>query len=82
MDRFSARRRGYTAGRVVDFIDFQWFPIQCRRHGNHDGGGLLVLASWLAEQQARTRTQRWCRHDVETVPSALAGEVLEIGSWP
>jgi signal peptidase II len=43
------RSPGWFRGAVVDFIDFQWFPIfNVADMGITIGGGLLVLASWLA----------------------------------
>jgi signal peptidase II len=42
------RSPGWFRGGVVDFIDFQWFPIfNVADMGITIGGGLLVLASWL-----------------------------------
>ena len=46
------RGRGWLRGGVVDFIDFQWFPIfNVADMGITIGGGLLVLASWLASRE-------------------------------
>ncbi len=45
------RSPGWFRGAVVDFIDFQWFPIfNVADMGITIGGGLLVLASWLASR--------------------------------
>jgi signal peptidase II len=42
------RQDGWLRGSVVDFIDFQWFPIfNVADMGVTIGGALLVLASWL-----------------------------------
>jgi signal peptidase II len=47
------RQEGWFRGSVVDFIDFQWFPIfNVADMGVTVGGALLVLASWLV---ARSR---------------------------
>jgi signal peptidase II len=49
------RQDGWFRGSVVDFIDFQWFPIfNVADMGVTVGGALLVLASWLA---ARSRVE-------------------------
>jgi len=41
------RSPAWMRGAVVDFIDFQWFPIfNVADMGVTIGGGLLVLASW------------------------------------
>ena len=43
------RDPAWLRGGVVDFIDFQWFPIfNIADMGVTIGGGLLVLASWRA----------------------------------
>ncbi len=43
------RQEGWLRGGVVDFIDFQWFPIfNIADIGVTVGGALLVLASWQA----------------------------------
>lgn len=42
------RQSGWLRGGVVDFIDFQWFPIfNVADIGVTVGGALLVIASWL-----------------------------------
>ncbi len=42
------RQEAWFRGGVVDFIDFQWFPIfNIADIGVTVGGALLVLASWL-----------------------------------
>jgi signal peptidase II len=49
------RQEGWFRGSVVDFIDFQWFPIfNVADMGVTVGGALLVLASWLV---ARSRVE-------------------------
>ncbi len=46
------RGRAWLRGGVVDFIDFQWFPIfNVADMGITVGGALLILASWLAGRQ-------------------------------
>ena len=43
------RDAGWLRGAVVDFIDFQWFPIfNVADIGITVGGALLLLASWRA----------------------------------
>ncbi len=43
------RSPAWLRGGVVDFIDFQWFPIfNIADAAITIGGGLVVLASWLA----------------------------------
>lgn len=43
------RDAGWLRGGVVDFIDFQWFPIfNVADMGITIGGALLLLASWRA----------------------------------
>ena len=47
------RQEGWFRGGVVDFIDFQWFPIfNIADMGVTVGGGLLVIASWLVGRSA------------------------------
>ncbi len=47
------RSPGWFRGAVVDFIDFQWFPIfNIADMGITIGGFLLVLASWRAGRSA------------------------------
>ncbi|MCB0969772.1 MAG: signal peptidase II, partial [Ilumatobacter sp.] len=47
------RDPGWFRGGVVDFIDFQWFPIfNVADMGITVGGALLVLASWRIGAQA------------------------------
>lgn len=49
------RQEGWLRGGVVDFIDFQWFPIfNIADIGVTVGGGLLVLASWMASRSEAT----------------------------
>ena len=46
------RDPAWLRGAVIDFIDFQWFPIfNVADMGITIGGGLLVLGSWLASRQ-------------------------------
>lgn len=46
------RSPGWFRGAVVDFIDFQWFPIfNVADMAITIGGALLVLASWLVGRQ-------------------------------
>jgi signal peptidase II len=46
------RQDGWLRGGVVDFIDFQWFPIfNIADMGVTIGGALLVIASWRASRQ-------------------------------
>ena len=45
------RSPAWLRGGVVDFIDFQWFPIfNVADMGITIGGGLLVLSSWLVSR--------------------------------
>lgn len=47
------RDPAWLRGGVVDFVDFQWFPIfNVADMGITVGGALLVLASWLAPRRA------------------------------
>lgn len=47
------RGDAWLRGGVVDFIDFQWFPIfNVADMGVTVGGALLVLASWLVGRSA------------------------------
>ena len=49
------RQEAWLRGGVVDFIDFQWFPIfNIADIGVTVGGALLVLASWSASRSADT----------------------------
>lgn len=49
------RSPGWFRGAVVDFIDFQWFPIfNVADMGITVGGALLVLASWLVGRRLET----------------------------
>ena len=46
------RQDGWLRGGVVDFIDFQWFPIfNIADMGVTIGGALLVIASWRVSRQ-------------------------------
>lgn len=46
------RSPAWLRGAVVDFIDFQWFPIfNVADMGITVGGALLVLASWLQSRE-------------------------------
>jgi len=43
------REPGWLRGAVIDFIDFQWFPIfNVADMGITIGGALLLIASWRA----------------------------------
>ena len=54
------RQEAWLRGGVVDFIDFQWFPIfNIADMGVTIGGALLVIASWRAS-----------RHPVDTTEPA------------
>jgi signal peptidase II len=47
------RDPGWLRGAVIDFVDFQWFPIfNVADMGITIGGGLLLLASWRASAPA------------------------------
>jgi signal peptidase II len=47
------RSPGWLRGGVVDFIDFQWFPIfNVADMGITVGGVLIVLSSWWTTRQA------------------------------
>ena len=47
------RQDGWLRGGVVDFVDFQWFPIfNVADAAITIGGGLLVLASYLQGRRA------------------------------
>lgn len=49
------RQEGWLRGGVVDFIDFQWFPIfNVADMGITIGGALLVLASWRLGREAES----------------------------
>jgi signal peptidase II len=51
------RSPGWFRGGVVDFIDFQWFPIfNVADMGVTIGGGMLILASWLNGRQIESST--------------------------
>jgi signal peptidase II len=48
------RSPGWLRGGVVDFIDFQWFPIfNVADMAITIGGALLVISSWIAGRQTR-----------------------------
>jgi signal peptidase II len=51
------RSPGWLRGGVVDFIDFQWFPIfNVADMAITIGGALLVLSSWMAGRQSAAQT--------------------------
>jgi signal peptidase II len=53
------RGEGWLRGGVVDFIDFQWFPIfNVADMGVTIGGALLVLASWRAAHVPSEEAER------------------------
>ena len=53
------RQDGWFRGGVVDFIDFQWFPIfNIADIGVTVGGSLLVLASWLVNRSEAAPPER------------------------
>lgn len=53
LDRFF-RDEGWLRGAVVDFIDFQWWPVfNIADMGIVLGGISLVIMSWLDERRAR-----------------------------
>lgn len=59
------RQGGWLRGGVVDFIDFQWFPIfNVADMGVTVGGAMLVLASWLSSRAEHTPTDHDMRADV------------------
>ncbi len=52
------RQEGWLRGGVVDFIDFQWFPIfNIADMGVTIGGALLVIAAWRASRQPVDATE-------------------------
>ena len=56
LDRL-VRSPGWLRGGVVDFIDFQWFPIfNVADMAITIGGALLVISSWMAGRHASTAT--------------------------
>jgi signal peptidase II len=51
------REPGWLRGGVVDFIDFQWFPIfNVADTAITVGGALLIVNSWLSTRGDRTLT--------------------------
>jgi signal peptidase II len=53
------RQDGWLRGGVVDFIDFQWFPIfNVADMGITIGGGVLVLASYLQARHEEATSSR------------------------
>ncbi len=59
------RQAGWFRGGVVDFIDFQWFPIfNVADMGVTVGGATLVLASWLAARTEHSPSDHDSRADV------------------
>ncbi|MGB0113590.1 MAG: signal peptidase II [Ilumatobacteraceae bacterium] len=54
IDRLFRGDEGFLQGSVVDFIDFQWFPIfNVADMAVNVGAGLLILNSILASRSAR-----------------------------
>lgn len=65
------RSPGWFRGAVVDWIDFQWFPIfNIADMGITIGGALLVIASWLAGRDVENAGDL----DAETVANGPASE--------
>lgn len=59
------RQAGWLRGGVVDFIDFQWFPIfNVADMGVTVGGAMLVLASWLSSRAGHAPTDHDTRADI------------------
>ncbi len=55
------RSPGWLRGGVVDFIDFQWFPIfNIADIGITVGGALLVFGSWWSSRHVPTRDAADC----------------------
>lgn len=53
VDRALRRGEGFLGGGVVDFVDFQWYPIfNVADIGVVVGAGLLLVATWRAETTA------------------------------
>ena len=51
-DRLFRSDNGFLQGRVIDFIDFQWWPVfNVADIGVVVGGILLVVAAWRASQE-------------------------------
>ena len=64
---------GFLGGRVVDFIDLQWWPVfNVADASLWVGIGLLVLASFRTRSIARRRGR--LMRITEVVPEAMAGE--------
>ena len=54
IDRLARSDDGFLRGAVVDFIDFQWFPIfNIADMAINVGAGLLILSSVLSARSAR-----------------------------
>ena len=65
------RSPGWFRGAVVDWIDFQWFPIfNIADMGITIGGALLVIASWLAGRDVENAGDL----DAETLDNGPASE--------
>lgn len=61
------RDPGWLRGAVIDFIDFQWFPIfNVADMGITVGGALLLLASWRASNPPEPTTGATAEPVVET----------------
>jgi signal peptidase II len=54
VDRLARAQDGFLSGRVIDFIDFQWWPVfNVADMGVVIGAALLMLDSWRHSRQTR-----------------------------